>query len=115
MNLALIAACLYLLLGNVFCQLDCISPNYSHDESKNSKGPNRCSNNCDCDGMRVCSSSGWCSGTARPLGVNVNSTQSQTGRKAEKKFKIKCLNKYNKEKGIIIAFIYMPFSLESFF
>ncbi|WP_425334903.1 hypothetical protein [Myxococcus stipitatus] len=40
--------------------------NYYRDEARNPRGPNRCSNSCDCDGMRTCSSSGWCQGVARP-------------------------------------------------
>jgi hypothetical protein len=44
------------------------SPSYVHDESKNSKGPNQCSNDNDCDGMRKCSSAGYCQGIARKPG-----------------------------------------------
>ncbi|MBU8895354.1 hypothetical protein KRR26_07045 [Corallococcus sp. M34] len=40
--------------------------NYYHDEGTNPGGANRCSNACQCDGMRTCSSFGWCQGTARP-------------------------------------------------
>ncbi|WP_425537960.1 hypothetical protein [Myxococcus stipitatus] len=40
--------------------------NYYRDEARNPRGPNRCSGSCDCDGMRTCSSSGWCQGVARP-------------------------------------------------
>ena len=45
---------------------DCKSPNYNHNESLNKKGPNQCSNNCDCDGQRTCSPWNWCEGDARP-------------------------------------------------
>lgn len=42
---------------------DCNYVNYHHDESKNASGA--CSTDCDCDGMRTCSS-GKCTGTPRP-------------------------------------------------
>ncbi|MCP3098506.1 hypothetical protein LZ198_06395 [Myxococcus sp. K15C18031901] len=45
---------------------NCKAYNYYHDEARNPRGPNRCSNSCDCDGMRTCSSFGWCQGVARP-------------------------------------------------
>ena len=44
-------------------------PEYGKDESKNKKGPNKCDNDCDCDGARTCSPGGFCGGTARPAGV----------------------------------------------
>ena len=51
-------------------ELDLAGPcnfyNYYHDEARNNGGPNRCTSSCHCDGMRTCSSSGWCQGTARP-------------------------------------------------
>ncbi|MCE9672670.1 hypothetical protein LY474_33165 [Myxococcus stipitatus] len=40
--------------------------NYYRDEARNPRGPNRCYNSCECDGMRTCSSAGWCQGVARP-------------------------------------------------
>lgn len=41
--------------------------NYYHDEAANPLGSNRCSSDCDCDGMRTCSPFGWCQGEARPF------------------------------------------------
>jgi hypothetical protein len=41
-------------------------PQYSTDEAKNKKGPNKCDDDCDCDGARTCSATGWCEGAARP-------------------------------------------------
>jgi hypothetical protein len=43
----------------------CNFVNYHHDEAKNAAGSGKCSNDCDCDGMRTCTS-GSCTGTARP-------------------------------------------------
>lgn len=43
----------------------CNFVNYFHNEKKNAKGPSVCTTDCDCDGMRSCSS-GKCTGTARP-------------------------------------------------
>ncbi|WP_442941767.1 hypothetical protein [Nostoc sp.] len=40
-------------------------PSYCWNEANNPGGPNRCSNNQQCDGARTCSSSGFCQGTAR--------------------------------------------------
>ena len=40
----------------------CTSNTYCHDEATNPKGPNQCSDNCDCDGERTCSEYGWCQG-----------------------------------------------------
>ncbi|MDC0715008.1 RICIN domain-containing protein [Stigmatella sp. ncwal1] len=42
------------------------SPQHYRDESKNYPGPNRCTQDAHCDGLRTCSSSGWCQGEARP-------------------------------------------------
>ncbi|SET52229.1 RICIN domain-containing protein [Stigmatella erecta] len=42
------------------------SPQHSRDESTNARGPNRCTQDSHCDGLRTCSSSGWCQGEARP-------------------------------------------------
>ncbi|MFY1828732.1 hypothetical protein ACN47A_22620 [Myxococcus fulvus] len=53
-------------------QSQCQFYNYYWDEARNPRGPNRCTNSCQCDGMRTCSSSGWCQGTARP-GVSCTS------------------------------------------
>jgi hypothetical protein len=39
--------------------------NYHHDEAKNPKGAGSCASDCDCDGMRSCTS-GVCQGKARP-------------------------------------------------
>ena len=36
----------------------------SHDEAKNSRGPNRCSRDNECAGDRTCSSSRWCQGNS---------------------------------------------------
>ena len=41
----------------------CNYVNYHHDEAKNDGG--KCSSDCDCDGMRTCTS-GACTGKARP-------------------------------------------------
>jgi hypothetical protein len=43
----------------------CDFVNYYHDEAKNPKGPGKCGSDCDCDGMRSCTS-GACQGKARP-------------------------------------------------
>jgi hypothetical protein len=43
----------------------CDFVNYHHNEAKNEKGPSKCASDCDCDGMRSCTS-GVCSGKARP-------------------------------------------------
>ncbi len=43
----------------------CDFVNYHHDEAKNPKGAGKCASDCDCDGMRSCTS-GACQGTARP-------------------------------------------------
>ena len=43
----------------------CDFVNYHHDEAKNATGPSACASDCDCDGMRSCTS-GACTGTARP-------------------------------------------------
>lgn len=43
----------------------CDFVNYYHDESKNAKGAGKCATDCDCDGMRSCTS-GECQGKARP-------------------------------------------------
>ena len=40
-------------------------PSYCWNEARNQRGPNRCTNNNECDGARTCSSAGWCQGTAR--------------------------------------------------
>ena len=34
--------------------------NYEWDEAKNPKGPNRCSSDMECYGLRTCSPFGWC-------------------------------------------------------
>jgi len=38
----------------------CVKLDYSHDESTNVLGPNRCINDCDCDSSRRCSPDGYC-------------------------------------------------------
>lgn len=38
-------------------QVDCVSDNYSYDESINE---NTCTNDCMCDKFRTCSNYGWC-------------------------------------------------------
>jgi hypothetical protein len=43
----------------------CDFVNYHHDEARNAKGPGKCASDCDCDGMRSCTS-GVCQGKARP-------------------------------------------------
>src|SRR5258708_7249767 len=43
----------------------CDYVNYHHDEAKNDGGAGHCATDCDCDGMRSCTS-GTCQGTARP-------------------------------------------------
>jgi hypothetical protein len=43
----------------------CDFVNYHHDEARNAKGSGKCASDCDCDGMRSCTS-GTCQGTARP-------------------------------------------------
>lgn len=43
---------------------DCEYYNYYHNESKNSGGPGKCTDDCECDGMRSCTS-GVCEGEAR--------------------------------------------------
>lgn len=48
--------------------------NFYRDETRNPGGAYRCSNSCQCDGMRTCSQWGWCQGTARP---NVSCTSPQ--------------------------------------
>lgn len=47
-------------------KVNCVSPNYRHNEANNRPGPNRCKTHCDCDGARTCSAHGWCQGVARP-------------------------------------------------
>ncbi|HEX2569486.1 MAG TPA: RICIN domain-containing protein [Polyangia bacterium] len=42
------------------------NPGYRWDESQNPGGPNRCTNQWQCDGARTCSPYGWCQGVARP-------------------------------------------------
>ena len=42
------------------------SPRYRWDESRNTPGPHRCTENTQCDGLRTCSPYGWCQGEARP-------------------------------------------------
>jgi hypothetical protein len=49
-------------LCNQSIQVSCSSPNYYVNEAKNTRGPNKCYNDCDCDGMRTCGSTGWCQG-----------------------------------------------------
>ena len=38
----------------------CVKLDYTHDESTNALGPNRCINDCDCDSSRRCSPDGFC-------------------------------------------------------
>jgi hypothetical protein len=40
-------------------------PTFCWNEANNPGGPNRCTNNSQCDGARTCSQSGYCQGTAR--------------------------------------------------
>ncbi|GLC46406.1 hypothetical protein PLESTB_001522100 [Pleodorina starrii] len=46
-------------------QAECRSPDFYYDEMRNPLGPNRCASDCECDGMRLCALSGWCTGVAR--------------------------------------------------
>jgi hypothetical protein len=52
----------YQLEWDSSCQLieNCVKWGYSHDESTNPLGPNKCYNDCDCDGTRRCSPTGLC-------------------------------------------------------
>ena len=50
----------------------CNFANFHHDEAKNALGAGKCSEDCDCDGMRSCVS-GSCSGVARPKVLNASS------------------------------------------
>ena len=52
--------------------VSCTSPDYLHEESKNTNGPSVCRSDCDCDGARTClirsksqSAKGYCRGTSR--------------------------------------------------
>jgi hypothetical protein len=72
--LSAIAVCLFAMSGNAKPVKDtpvpadhrCDYVNFHHNEAKNAQGPGKCTTDCDCDGMRSCTS-GTCSGMARPL------------------------------------------------
>jgi hypothetical protein len=45
----------------------CNNPNFVWDENQNRIGSYSCWTDCDCDGMRTCTSENWCDGIARQL------------------------------------------------
>ena len=49
-----------ILVDGVCTKPNCVALNYSHDETTNSLGPNRCDEDCDCDSTRRCSPDGFC-------------------------------------------------------
>lgn len=61
-----------LILALAICRVEYCEKSvfYLHDESKNTPGENRCTNSCDCDGERTCSSVRWCQGTSREKSEN---------------------------------------------
>jgi hypothetical protein len=60
----------------------CNYANFHHNEAKNTTGAGKCATDCDCDGMRSCTS-GECTGKARPEKLTAEACNSKDYRYQE--------------------------------